>query len=69
MELIMLSTTAIVTLLIAELADLVVGDRFDRPAATPDQLPRRGSLTHPNVPVTVAGAMPVTSDDHFDRAA
>ena len=69
MELIMLSTTAIVALLIAELADLVAVDRFDRPAASTDQPARLGSLTHPKVPVTVAGAMPVTSDDHFDRAA
>ena len=69
MELIMLSTAAIATLLIAELADLVAGDRFDRPAATTEQPSGLGSLTRPNVPVTVGGAMPVTADDQFDRAA
>ncbi len=69
MELIMLSTTAIATLLIAELADFIAGDRFDRPSAATGELPGFGTRTHPNVPVTVAGATPVTSDSHLDRAA
>ena len=66
MELIMLSTTGILALLVAELADLVAREPFDRPAGAAGVV---RVLTCPIVPVTVAGATPVTPDNRLDRAA
>ena len=68
MELIMLSTTGIVALLLAEFADLVKREPFDRPLSA-NRSPRVRVLAHSTVPVTVAGAMPVTSDERLNRAA